>query len=276
LGLYDYNARYYDANIGRFISADVIVPHTSRLTPLTVGFHETMFIEQANGENAQLMQLGPVFRWGARQKQELGTADGPATPQNLNRFAYAANNPTSYVDSTGHNQHLPDISEVTQTHLGDGWWEFALGDMKIRLHEQLHERDFNQMVQHKINYNNYIKALLNAVRDELVGGLIGASGTVITIFALLSGPIGWMLLLGALLTFSGLGYSVYSANTTYKAHANSISWVLHGGYKDGTYIDGMFTIMQRHGSNPSRDVISALNYWRIPTGYRWLEYRASY
>jgi large repetitive protein len=29
LGLYDYNARYYDANIGRFISADVIVPETS-------------------------------------------------------------------------------------------------------------------------------------------------------------------------------------------------------------------------------------------------------
>jgi RHS repeat-associated protein len=39
LGLYDYNVRYYDATIGRFISADVIVPHTSRLTPLTVGFH---------------------------------------------------------------------------------------------------------------------------------------------------------------------------------------------------------------------------------------------
>jgi RHS repeat-associated protein len=102
LGLYDYNARYYDANIGRFISADVIVPGTSRLTPLTVGFHETMFIEQANGENAQLMQLGPVFRWGARQKQELGTADGPATPQNLNRFAYGLNNPQRYVDPSGH------------------------------------------------------------------------------------------------------------------------------------------------------------------------------
>jgi RHS repeat-associated protein len=26
LGLYDYQARYYDAGIGRFISADVIVP----------------------------------------------------------------------------------------------------------------------------------------------------------------------------------------------------------------------------------------------------------
>jgi hypothetical protein len=44
LGLYDYNARYDDASIGRFISADVIVPGASRLTPLTVGLHETMFL----------------------------------------------------------------------------------------------------------------------------------------------------------------------------------------------------------------------------------------
>jgi RHS repeat-associated protein len=102
LGLYDYNARYYDANIGRFISADVIVPGTSRLTPLTVGFHETMFIEQANGENAQLMQLGPVFRWSARQKQELGPIDGPFVPQTLNRFAYALGNPLRFSDPTGH------------------------------------------------------------------------------------------------------------------------------------------------------------------------------
>jgi hypothetical protein len=78
------------------------VPHTSRLTPLTVGFHETMFLEQANGENAQLMQLGPAFRWNGQQKQELGTTAGPATPQNLNRFAYGLNNPQRYVDPSGH------------------------------------------------------------------------------------------------------------------------------------------------------------------------------
>jgi hypothetical protein len=102
LGLYDYNARYYDANIGRFISADVIVPHTSRLTPLTVGFHETMFLEQANGENSQLQQFGPIFTWDNQQKQELGTTAGPASPQTLNRLAYAENNPLRFSDPTGH------------------------------------------------------------------------------------------------------------------------------------------------------------------------------
>jgi RHS repeat-associated protein len=102
LGLYDYNARYYDPHIGRFISADVIVPGTTRLTPLTVGFHEIMFLDQANEENRQLQQLGPIFTWNNQQKQKLGTSTGPPSPQTLNRFAYVANNPLRYSDPTGH------------------------------------------------------------------------------------------------------------------------------------------------------------------------------
>ena len=53
LGLYDYNARYYNPTLGRFISTDMIVPNV-------------------------------------------------ANPQDLNRYAYAANNPLRYVDPTGH------------------------------------------------------------------------------------------------------------------------------------------------------------------------------
>ena len=53
LGLYDYKARFYDAALGRFISADTVVPN-------------------------------------------------PGNPQDLNRYAYAANNPLRYVDPTGH------------------------------------------------------------------------------------------------------------------------------------------------------------------------------
>jgi RHS repeat-associated protein len=102
LGLYDYRARYYDPHIGRFISADVIVPQSSRLTPLTVGFHETMFLEQANGENRQLMEYGPASGWSGRLKQQLGVPAGPAVPQTLNRFAYVLNNPLGRVDPTGH------------------------------------------------------------------------------------------------------------------------------------------------------------------------------
>ncbi|MBK6432469.1 MAG: RHS repeat-associated core domain-containing protein [Anaerolineae bacterium] len=52
-GLYFYNARYYDPALGRFISADTIVPN-------------------------------------------------PQNPQNLNRYSYVGNQPTAYVDPTGH------------------------------------------------------------------------------------------------------------------------------------------------------------------------------
>lgn len=114
LGLYDYNARYYDPHIGRFISADVIVPGTSRLTPLTVGFHETMFLEQANGENRQLMQYGPAFSWSGRLKQQLGVPAGPAAPQTLNRFAYALGNPLAYTDPTGHSIEITLSADEAQ------------------------------------------------------------------------------------------------------------------------------------------------------------------
>ncbi len=53
LGLYDYNARYYDPYLSRFISPDLIVPE-------------------------------------------------PQKPRDLNRYAYAANNPLSFIDPNGH------------------------------------------------------------------------------------------------------------------------------------------------------------------------------
>jgi RHS repeat-associated protein len=80
LGLYDYNARYYDANIGRFISADTYVPGQEHMA-LTVDFHEQIFLLQAGRKSS-----GP----------------GSSIPQALNRYAYVMNSPTTLVDSTGH------------------------------------------------------------------------------------------------------------------------------------------------------------------------------
>jgi len=120
LGLMDYNARYYDPALGRFVSADTIVPGAAegaggglatigysdqmRLTPLTVGFHEPQFLEVLNAENQELLEFGPPALWDSRTRQEHNVPMGPANPQGLNRYAYCLNNPLRYLDPTGHEE----------------------------------------------------------------------------------------------------------------------------------------------------------------------------
>ena len=116
LGLYDYQARYYDPVLGRFISADSIVPGAAsgagggavtlgydpktRLTSLTVNLGE--FAQQINAENREILQFGWFFQWDARTRREHNVPSGPLNPQALNRYAYVLNNPLRYVDPTGH------------------------------------------------------------------------------------------------------------------------------------------------------------------------------
>ena len=116
IGLYFYNARYYDPALGRFIQADNIVPGAAsgsgggattlgydsktRLTPLTVNLGE--FATQVNAENREVLQFGAFFQWSSKTRQEHNVPMGPANPQALNRYAYCLNNPLRYVDPTGH------------------------------------------------------------------------------------------------------------------------------------------------------------------------------
>jgi RHS repeat-associated protein len=117
-GLYDYQARFYDPSLGRFVSADTIVPGAAsgaggglgtisysdqtRLTPLTVGFHKTQFLQVLNAENGELLEFGQPALWDGQTRQEHNVPAGPANPQALNRYAYCLNNPLVYTDPTGH------------------------------------------------------------------------------------------------------------------------------------------------------------------------------
>jgi RHS repeat-associated protein len=113
-GLLFYNARYYDPLVGRFTSADSIVPGASsgvggaggtvgawQNSKLTVDFHEGTFLSSAHEENAVVLQKG---FWFQLDNQDRGKADpsGPENPQALNRYSYVLNNPLRYIDRTGH------------------------------------------------------------------------------------------------------------------------------------------------------------------------------
>ena len=104
-GLLYYNARYYDPSIGRFISADTVVPGNASggmdgvaLRPLTVGFGEPEFVNRLNQEN----QFGPWHTLSDDERQQVGSPWGPSNPQSLNRYSYVQNNPLRWTDPSGH------------------------------------------------------------------------------------------------------------------------------------------------------------------------------
>jgi len=81
LGIYHYQSRFYSPKLGRFLSADTIVPN-------------------------------------------------PANPQAFNRYAYVLNNPTRYVDPTGH--VCSDPEDETPTCYGSSRVLTRVGNRMIR------------------------------------------------------------------------------------------------------------------------------------------------
>ncbi len=105
IGLYFYNARWYDPYLNRWIQPDPIVPSASggnnpnaigyvtgsNYSPLVVDYHENRFLGQLNQEN--------------RERLENPQAKFPSVPTNplaFDRYSYTFGNPVKYNDPSGH------------------------------------------------------------------------------------------------------------------------------------------------------------------------------
>ncbi len=108
LGLYFYNARWYDPFLGRFVQADTLVPDTNSqaaLTSLLVGAFEPDWISQVGAENREIAQYGFWPQRSANVQQQTRRPRGPANPMMLNRYTYANANPLRYTDPAGRYGH---------------------------------------------------------------------------------------------------------------------------------------------------------------------------
>jgi RHS repeat-associated protein len=134
-GLLFYNARYYDPNIGRFLSGDTIVPGNASggmegvaVKPLTVGFQENQFLGKVNAENG----MGFWFQLDDKQRQRMGSPMGPTNAQALNRYSYVQNNPLKYIDPTGHHKKRGDQRFGYETVCGKDGQEACTGANDFR------------------------------------------------------------------------------------------------------------------------------------------------
>jgi RHS repeat-associated protein len=195
--LYDYGARFYSPVLGRFLSADSIVPgaasgsgggagtlgydSSSRLTTLTTDFHE--FIGKVTQENQAVLQYGPFFQWSEKVRQDNPVPSGPLNPQALNRYSYVLNNPLRYVDPTGHDTVIVSKDDLLKMKKFLEGVQQGFSDISISLN------DFAA----KMAVVTPGAAYINGEIGVVVGTLSGAAWAESSKYAVISADLGKML-----------------------------------------------------------------------------------
>ncbi len=239
-GLMYYNARYYSPKLGRFISADTIVPgradgsgsaaatlgydKRSALRPLTVDFHETAFLAGLNAENVFTERYGFWFQLDQNGRQKAKYPWGPLNPQALNRYAYVLGNPVRYTDPSGHYKDSGgdrDIGYEFDTDTGVcTFWRY---DMKTSFNyfqasdEIKAEVDlFKQFARERVTQRDVFHAATVAFALQTAGLIvtgIGAAAASGTLIGLPAGVVLWcgfaveVALAAATLTAASMAFS---------------------------------------------------------------------
>ncbi len=185
IGLYYYNARWYDAKLGRFLQGDALVPSyssgneginkTMSIIPLTVDFTNSTILKDLQEENSELLNFGSWFQLNDGEREQVDCPYGPKEVISLDRFSYVKNNPLKFNDPTGN-----EWRSAGDENLGY-WWNDDTGEIWFyyngnAIHYNLNDvdndilGDLMELKQAVELYDASVKGKALAVISVAVGG----------------------------------------------------------------------------------------------------------